>query len=58
MIYFSFFKGLLNKIKTEILTNRKLSDIICENTEIESLPINIFDLNSSQIECKDRAGLR
>ena len=42
-------------MKKDILQNRKLSDIICDNTDIEALPINIFDLKSETLPCRNRS---
>ena len=50
----SCFLGLPVTTKLDILQHRRLSDIICDNTDIEVLPINIFDLQSETLPCKNR----
>ena len=50
----SCFLGLPVNTKLDILQNRRLSDIICDSTDIEVLPINIFDLQSETLPCKNR----
>ena len=54
-IYFVFVLGLSLEVKKKVM-KRRLSDIICDNTDVEKLPANIFDLNSELISCKDRQG--
>ena len=52
---FIFFLGLSLEVKKKVM-KRRLSDIICDNTDVEKLPANIFDLNSELVSCKDRQG--
>jgi len=51
---YKYEKGLPNKLRTAFVTNRKLSDIVCDNTEIDSLPQDIFNLKSNQVSCNSQ----
>ena len=55
MISLFFLLGLSNESKEKVM-RRRLSDILCDNTDIDKLPSNIFDLNSELVSCKDRPG--
>ena len=43
-------KGLPQHLK-EMIRSRKLHDVICENIQVEKLPINLFNISSQHLKC-------